>query len=264
MHPSAPARLIPLSEDERLSLVDPRELVVQEGDKQNWNEVTIIGRGERRSVSLDVRVEPRAHGQMIRIFVVPEGARLTILHKVRLAEAASWQNVICIRGRGEVKIRRAIEVLGTGAEVRLACLGVMDDFSRISVSDEIFSHASHTKNDLRTKIVLNNAARSEVRGRIVVGEESTQSNSYERLDHLVLGDQAGAVAIPELEVKTDNVKCGHGATSGRPSEAELFYLLSRGLSLTAAERLLAQGFVSDALHGLPERSVQDALATMFN
>jgi|GEM_PF-1599827 len=264
LHPSAPARLIPLSEDERLTLVDPRELVIREGDQQNWNEVTIIGRGERRSVSLDVRVEPRAHGQMIRIFVVPEGARLTILHKVRIAESASWQNVICIRGQGEVKIRRAIEVFGREAEVRLACLGVMDNSSRISVSDEIFSHAAHTKNDLRTKIVLNNAARSEARGRIVVGEQSNLSNSYERLDHLVLGEQAGAVAIPELEVNTDNVKCGHGATSGRPSETELFYLVSRGLSLQAAEQLLAQGFVSDALVGLPEQSVQDALTVMFD
>ena len=42
LHPSAPARLIPLSEDERLTLVDPRELVIREGDQQNWNEVTII------------------------------------------------------------------------------------------------------------------------------------------------------------------------------------------------------------------------------
>lgn len=255
--------LIPLSEDERLTLVAPREFYVLEGETPDWSDVTVIRPGERRAISLNIQVAPRARAQMVRTFEVPAGARLTILQNVKVGEAACWQNVICIRGRGEVKIRRAIEVFGPGAEVQLSCLGVMEQSGRISVSDEIFSRAPDTRNALRTKIVLNDGAQSEARGRIVIDEHSTKSTSYERLDHLVFGEHASAVAIPELEVKTDDVNSGHGATTSRPGEAELFYLTSRGLPRVQAEKLLARGFITEALRDVPEAEAERALAVLF-
>jgi Fe-S cluster assembly scaffold protein SufB len=256
--------LRPLSEDERLVLVDPREFYVLEGETPRWDEITTIGRGERRAISLRIHIEAKARVRMVRVFEVPEGARLTIYHKVTIGEGASWYNAICIRGRGEVKIRRTIEVFGQGGEARLACLAVMGQSSRISVADEIFSHASQTKNELRTKIVLNDKARSEARGRIVVDEQSHQSTSYERLDHMLFGEHASAMAIPELEVRTDDVTCGHGATTSQPSEAELFYLTSRGLTLSTAERLVAQGLFADVLATMPAEIAQRSLEVMFD
>lgn len=255
--------MIPLSEDSRLSLSSPRELIVLPGEANNWDEVTVIGRGERRAISLDIRVAAAGRGEMVRIFEVPQGARLTIYHHVTVEAGGHWRNVICVRGRGEVNIRRALNLSGPGAEAALVCLAVMDQTGRISVADEIFSLAPETKALLRTKIVLSDAARSEARGRIVVGATSTKSESFEKLDHMVFGDQASAAAIPELEVKTDDVKCGHGATTSRPGEKELFYLTSRGLSLAAAERLVAQGFITEALGDLPERVQHEALKVMF-
>ncbi len=251
--------LTPLSEDEPLALVSPREFYVLEGESPSWDEVTSIGPGERRSISVSIHIEARARARMIRIFDVPEGSRLTLYHQVTLAEGASWDNVIGIRGRGEVTIRRAVDVLGKDAQVRLVCLANMEKSSRISVSDEIFSQAAGTKNDLRTKIVLKKQARSEVRGRVVINENSQHSTSYERLDHLVFGDQATAVSIPELEVKTDDVKCGHGATTSRPGEAEIFYLASRGLSVSVAEQLLARAFLAGACVDLPQEVIDRAL-----
>lgn len=256
--------LIPLSEDEPLSLASPRLLEVLPGESHNWDEVTVIGKGERRAISLDIHLREGSAGRMIRTFDVPEGARLNIFHRVRIDEGARWQNVVCVRGQGSITIRRVVEVFGQGGEARLACLGVMDKSGRISVSDEIFSHAPQTKNDMRTKIVLNEAAHSEVRGRIVVDRHSAHSTSFERLDHLLLGHQTSAVAIPELLVETDDVKCGHGATTSRPREPELFYLASRGLSLSGAERLLAQGFIASALVDLPEQARTESLEVLFS
>lgn len=255
--------MIPLSEDIKLALSSPRELIVLPGEKNNWNETTTIGRGERRSISLDIRVGAGARGEMVRIFEVPQGAKLTILHNVNVEAGGVWRNVICVRGAGEVNIRRALNLSGAQSEAVLVCLGVMEQTGRISVADEIFSLAPKTKALLRTKIVLNQAARSEVRGRMVVSEASTASESFERLDHLVFGDQASAAAIPELEVNTDEVKCGHGATTSRPGENELFYLTSRGLSLAAAQRLVARGFIAEALVDLPESVQQEVVEVLF-
>lgn len=259
---TTPKKFVPLSEDERLSLIDPREFYALEGESQDWSDVTVMKPGERRTMSLHIHLSPHSTGRMIRVFDVPQGSRLTIFLKVKVDEAAKWQHVICVRGQGEVRIRRALEVSGTGAQVRIACLGVMENTGRISVSDEIFSYAPDTFNDMCTKIVLRQCARSEARGRIVVGEHSLRSTSYEKLDHLILGSEAGVAVIPELEVKTDEVKCGHGAATSRPDERELFYLASRGLSPTAAEKLLTQGFIAEALQALPPTEQDQILQTL--
>lgn len=255
--------LVPLSEDERLSLAAPRELYLLEGERQVWDEVTVIGPRERRSISLDIRVETRAKGQMIRIFEVPEGARLTIYHNVKVAEGAHWQNVVCVRGKGEIRIRRVIEVFGADAQVQLACLGVMEQSGRISVADEIFTYAPRVKNEIRTKIVLNHQAQSEARGRIVLSSQAAGSESYERLDHLVFGDKTNVVVIPELEVYVDNVKSGHGATTSQPDEDEMFYLASRGLSPSLAQQLLAKGFISAAVSDFSPATISATMATLF-
>jgi Fe-S cluster assembly scaffold protein SufB len=255
--------LIPLSEDERLTLMNPRTWRVEAGGQHDWSEVTVIGKGERRAVSLEIQLEPDGQGQMVRLFEVSAGARLTIFHHVRIEEGAAWKNIIAVRGAGEVKIRRTIEVFGKGAKVKLACLGVMEKTGRISVADEIFSYAEEVQNDLRTKIVLKDAAHSEARARIVVGERSHGSNSSERLDHLLLGDETSTAVIPELDVQTDDVLCRHGATTSRPGEGEMFYLTSRGLSKPAAEQLLARGFLQSALVDLPESVRDQALQVMF-
>ncbi len=255
--------LVPLSEDERLVLTSPRFFRVQTGESHNWDEATSILRGEKRAISLDLQIEKNARGQMVRIFYVPEGAKLNIFHRVRVEAGASWHNIICVRGGGEVQVRRTIEVFGSKAEVNLMLLGNIEHSGRISVADEIFTNHKESKLDLRTKIVLNERARSEVRARIVVGENSVQSVAYERLDHLLLGDEAAAAVIPELEVKTDDVVCGHAATTSRPRESELFYLTSRGLTLAEAEGILARGFLLAALTGLRDEQTVGSIQKLF-
>lgn len=256
-------KLIPLSEDARLVLDTPRYLQVEQGQSKNWDEVTVMAPGERRVISLEIHVAANARGRMVRVFKVPKGARLTLLHKAQVGEGGEWQSVIGIRGEGEVIIRRATDVLDTGACASILCAAVLEHSGLISVADEIFTSASETKSELRTKIVLKDAARSEVRGRIVVDEQSKAGQAYERLDHLVFGDKATAAAIPELEVRTDDVKCGHGATTSRPSDDELFYLTSRGLSVDQANRVITGGFLGQVFTHVPEDVKQKSFEVLL-
>jgi Fe-S cluster assembly protein SufD len=55
---------------------------------------------------------------------------------------------------------------------------------------------------------------------------------------------------PQLEIHTDEVKCAHGATTGRLDPDMLFYLLSRGLDRDTAQSLLVYAFLADVLTGM--------------
>jgi Fe-S cluster assembly protein SufD len=46
------------------------------------------------------------------------------------------------------------------------------------------------------------------------------------------------------------VQCGHGATTGRIDESQLFYLMARGVPRAEAERLLIEAFLADPIDAL--------------
>ena len=56
------------------------------------------------------------------------------------------------------------------------------------------------------------------------------------------------------------MRCTHGATVGRVDRDQLFYLMSRGLSRSEAERLIVRGFFQDVLDRIDLDPVREALA----
>ena len=65
--------------------------------------------------------------------------------------------------------------------------------------------------------------------------------------------------MPGLEIKADQVKCSHGATSNPVSEDELFYLQTRGVKEPAARQLLTFGFVKESVDRLENDSLEEVV-----
>ena len=74
-----------------------------------------------------------------------------------------------------------------------------------------------------------------------------QTNSYQTNRNLLLSNEAEADSMPGLEILANEVKCSHGATTSKIDDQELFYLLSRGISRSVAERLIVLGFFEEVL-----------------
>ena len=84
-------------------------------------------------------------------------------------------------------------------------------------------------------------------GKVVVARGATGADSQQSLRGLLAGPEAEIDVRPQLEIYTDEVRCSHGATTGKLDEQMLFYLLSRGLDREAAQRLLKWAFLEDAV-----------------
>lgn len=57
-------------------------------------------------------------------------------------------------------------------------------------------------------------------------------------------DHAIVNAAPNLEIANHEVKAGHALTTKHITETELFYLMSRGISRSAAEKLIIDALVA--------------------
>ena len=96
-------------------------------------------------------------------------------------------------------------------------------------------------------------------GRAVVrpGAQGTDARQSNR--NLVLSDGAVVHAKPHLEIFANDVKCSHGATTGRLDPDALFYLRSRGLGELAARRMLLEAFLREGLGAVSDLSLRERL-----
>ena len=95
--------------------------------------------------------------------------------------------------------------------------------------------------------------------KVVVDAGASQSDSQQSCRGLLLSPSAEIDSRPQLEIHTDEVKCAHGATTGRLDPNMLFYMLSRGLDRETAQSLLVYAFLADVLTGMSVSSARSAI-----
>ncbi len=143
------------------------------------------------------------------------------------------------------------QLLGPGANSDMMGLYFGDDDQHFDHSTSQDHIAPHAKSDLLYKGALDGASHAVFRGIIKVHPGAQRTDAYQTNRNLLLSGDAQAHSLPNLEIEADDVRCSHGATVGQLDEESLFYLMSRGLGLERAERLVVQGFLGEVLSRLP-------------
>lgn len=105
----------------------------------------------------------------------------------------------------------------------------------------------HTTNNILTKGVLKERARSVYRGLIKIEKEAQKTDSYLGDHTLLLSEKALANSIPSLKIDANDVRATHGATVGQADKDQLFYLMSKGIDEREAEMLLVRGFLESVV-----------------
>ena len=107
--------------------------------------------------------------------------------------------------------------------------------------------APNTKSNVNVRAVLRGKAKFDFRGNVKIEKGAKGADAYLRSDALLFDDAKMGDDTPALEILEPDVKAGHAATIGKVDEQMLFYLMTRGLSESEAERLLIQGFIQPVL-----------------
>jgi Fe-S cluster assembly protein SufD len=100
-------------------------------------------------------------------------------------------------------------------------------------------------------------------GRAVVrpGAQGTDARQSNR--NLILADGAVIHAKPHLEIFANDVKCSHGATTGRLDPEALFYLRSRGIGEKDARQILVAAFLRDGLGAVADPALRGELEAIL-
>jgi Fe-S cluster assembly protein SufD len=121
----------------------------------------------------------------------------------------------------------------------------------------------HGASEQRFKSVLDGKARSVFDGMIHVRPGAQKTDARQTSRNLLLSRQAQAHANPRLEILADDVKCGHGSSTGFLDPDAEFYLRARGIPAIQARALLVHAFANDNLNQIRLTPLRERLTRLL-
>src|SRR5207237_9963763 len=98
----------------------------------------------------------------------------------------------------------------------------------------------------------------------VISEGAKNSNSSLAEHAMIVSKRARADAMPGLEVFSNEVNASHLGSVSQVDEEQIFYLMSRGLTDSEAQRMVILGFLPPAVKRIPLRSVRAVIQFLID
>ncbi len=190
------------------------------------------------------------------------------LENFEVCADAHLSNVAVHLGSAQTRVESKGCLSGEGAEFDLSSLTLGRGKQLFDQRTMQHHLAPNGKSSLTFKNALLDQAKSVFSGLIKVENEAGSTNAFQSNRNLLLSDTAKADSLPGLEILANDVKCSHGATTSKIDEQELFYLLSRGIPRSTAERLIVLGFFEEVIEKIriedQLESVRESISKSFD
>lgn len=199
-------------------------------------------------------------------YLVGDNASLRLVTYQRL-ESSTW-HVARTTGYLERDARLSQSVLGMGAHYNRSRNDA--DFRASGAENELrttffgaggqvhdlrthqFHRAGRTRSTLLSKGAVADTSRSVYTGLIEIEKGAKRTDARQTNHNLLLSPNAHADSVPNLDIRENDVVCAHASSVGPLDELQRWYLESRGVTRSDAERLMIQGFFLEMLDALPE------------
>jgi Fe-S cluster assembly protein SufD len=196
---------------------------------------------------VEVLIQDNASLEFVSIQRLSNSAQYLARHRFHLLRDSHLKSVHVALGANISRLDLDCKLWEPGAQADMYSLYLGAGGRHVDFHPTQWHLAPHCRSNLYCKGALKDVSRSVYFGYIRVAEAAQKTDAYQTNRNLLLSTEARADAIPNLEIKANDVKCSHGASVGQVGADELFYLMSRGLPRAAAEKLLVEGFFADLM-----------------
>ena len=174
---------------------------------------------------------------------------------------ATFKSIVVTIGGSLVRLLPTVEFAAPGASCEL--LGVY-----FATSGQFFEHrmfVDHKVPNAKSRVNYKGALAGDQAHTVWIGDvfiraAAEGTDTYELNRNLLLSDGARADSVPNLEIETGEiVGAGHASTTGRFDDEQLFYLMSRGINIADARRLVVRGFFNEIISEIGDEVIQTRL-----
>ena len=209
-----------------------------------------LSHGGRATVDNAVtHIDLRAGATLEHYLLLDAGEHGQILHGAYVTQRKDShliQHRVLLGGEmTRASLQARLEESGSAIETNTLALAPKGEYAD---AHSIIEHRGPaTRSQERFRGAAGKGGRCVFNGRIVMHPGAAGSDSAQSSKSLLLEPGGEIDSRPQLEIHTDDIKCSHGATTGRLDEDMLFYLLSRGIEPAIARGLLVFAFLDDVV-----------------
>jgi len=140
-----------------------------------------------------------------------------------------------------------VELDGEGSRCDLRGLALAHAHALLDHQIQVDHARPHATSRQLFRNIVDDKARAVFAGRVIVRPGAMGTDAQQTNNNLLLSDDARVDTKPSLEIYADDVKCGHGATSGQLDPGAVFFLRSRGLDMRQARAVLTWAFANEII-----------------
>ena len=236
---------------------EPITLTVQAGEKSCATILLRLEGGAAKSlrINLSVVVGKKSNIRIVEIQNLPSSTDYVAFRKSDVGTGATLDQILIQLGAQTGSSTLDQTTRGSNATLNAHALFIARKKPHHSFKlNQVANHSNSTVKSV-LKSIASDIGTVYAEGRILIPKNTHGIEGHLQLDGLLLSRDAHICFVPALEINTNDVKVGHGASVSNLNEENLFYLTSRGLDPDEARRLMVRGFVSDVtdrLADLPE------------
>ena len=210
---------------------------------------------------LEIALAPGSNLKFVTLQEFESKSVYTARHHAVVDKDATFKSVTVTVGGDVVRILPTVEFTAPGASADL--LGVY-----FATAGQFFEHrmhvdhaVPHAKSNVNYKGALaGQGAHTVWIGDVLIRAAAEGTDTYELNRNLLLSDGARADSVPNLEIETGEIiGAGHASTTGRFDDEQLFYLMSRGIAMSDARRLVVRGFFNEIVSEIGNEIVQNRI-----
>ena len=210
---------------------------------------------------LEIYLAPGSNLKFVTLQEFESKSVYTARHHAIVDKDATFKSITVTVGGDVVRILPTVVFKAPGASADL--LGVY-----FATAGQFFEHRNHidhavphAKSNVNYKGALaGQDAHTVWIGDVLIRAAAEGTDTYELNRNLLLSDGARADSVPNLEIETGEiVGAGHASTTGRFDDEQLFYLMSRGIAMADARRLVVRGFFNEIVTEIGNEEVQNRI-----
>jgi Fe-S cluster assembly protein SufD len=221
-----------------------------------------VAQGDHTPLSnSNTHIALRQDAQLEHYRVFATGADATHLDSlsIRQDRDSRCKQYTIVLGGGMVRTALEAHLDQPGAALDSYSLLVGHEERHVDCVNIVTHGAPNTRSNQTARAIASDASRVIFNTKVIVEAGSVHAQSQQSCRGLLLSPTAEIDTRPQLEIHADEVKCAHGATTGRLDPDMLFYMLSRGLDRDTAQSLLVFAFLADVLTGMSVTSAREAI-----
>ncbi|HEY1011750.1 MAG TPA: Fe-S cluster assembly protein SufD [Herpetosiphonaceae bacterium] len=166
-----------------------------------------------------------------------------------------WLNVVL--GGAVQNLKLDAQMRGNGSAIEWNGVLYGNKKQNLLVAPTLNHVGLNTEGQINFKTVVDDESYCVFDGMVRIPKTGQGTNSDLRENAMHLSKASRSDSIPGLEIDANEVKAGHGSTSGQIDEEQLFYLQSRGLPFAEAKRIIVQGFVGEIIDRIPDETLRE-------